>query len=578
MASHYHTVKPQFSENHGDNIALEKDGAQNCFKAEWKFLKSYGYAFSDFPLPEDRMYEAIFHGSGHASIGLTQTDPNHLSDLQQAVKNGQIVLVTDVRFHKRDCTVDIVKKTDSRKMFVFQTKYRESAPQGKSLMPGADVWIVFYLKFGGENMIAEIRDKETRAALRFHRKVDRNIDLQNERLKVSLRSPIPLAYAVLENSLEKRHSVRVKTGHIDDKDKPRLYHIKIGISNSDANSSNSLEFCPNIETKLEKEDCIGEFYVCLSPKGTFHVHKDNRCIFTKMICSEVDINSPVYVWFEIFRIRLEAIETMYCTHDSEAIENPRESVRGITPPYAKVTVNELVRTLKGIDQELEAGKFTVEVQQTLTEATNEVEKYVNFFSLGSSKADKEVYDEKDGYLTPVSKTKSSSSSARLPIEHEDESPDQPSLRTLQRMLIQIEKTAKAHHFERQTSLDQLMIAVETNRTKIEEVQKSFENVSIQKPSPTRIEPGTFQTHLLKTCAQFIQTVEVFPLCDHLLQEDIIHQEQYNNIFDEHRRQRIDASRTLFHHLSKKPYSTKNIEKITQAFIDTKQEYLLPGWQ
>ncbi|XP_062571288.1 uncharacterized protein LOC134233341, partial [Saccostrea cucullata] len=428
------------------------------------------------------MYEAIFHGSGHASIGLTQTDPDHLSDMQQAVRNNQIILVTDVRFHKRDCRVDIVKKTEDRRAFVFQTKYKDSAPQEKTLMPGADVWIVFYLKFG-ENMTAEIIDKDTKAALRFHRKVDRNIDLQNERLKVSLLFPVPLAYAVLEHRLEKRHSVRVKTEHINANEKPRLYHIKIGISNSDANVSNNLEFCPNIVTKLEREICIGEFDICLSPEGTFHVRKDNRCIFTKAISSEMNVDLPVYVWFEIFRIRLEAKETMYCTHDSEPIENPRESVRGITPPYAKVTVNELLRTLKGIDKELETGKFTVEVQQTLTEATNEVEKYVNFFSLGSSKADKEVYDEKDGYITPVSKTKSSSSSGRLPIEHEDESPDQPSLRTLQRMLIQIEKTAKAHFYERQTSLDELMIAVETNRAKIEEVQRSFENVSIQQPSP-----------------------------------------------------------------------------------------------
>ncbi|XP_062605038.1 uncharacterized protein LOC134266839 [Saccostrea cucullata] len=558
MASHYHTLKPHFSENHGDNIALEKDGAQNCFKAEWKFLKSYGHAFSDFPLRDDRMYEANFDGSGHASIGLTQTDPNHLSDLQQAVRNNQIVLVTDVRFHKRKCTVDIVKKAEGRKTFVFQTKYKDSAPQGKNLMPNADVWIVFYLKFG-ENMTAEIRDKETGAALRFHKKIDRNIDLQNERLKVSLRSPFPLAYAVLENSLEENGSIHVKTEHINNEEKPRLYHVKIGISNKNADSANSLEFCPSISTKLERDHCIGDFFICMPTKGKFHVFKDGTCIYTKTISPEVDVNLPVYLSFEIFRLRLQTVEFTHCAHKSDAIQNPEGNVVGDSP---YVRVNELLKTLQGVNQEVGAGKYTVELEKTLTVATTDLEKYVNYFS-------------DDGYLTPLDTPKPKRVSAAEPIEHQDESSEQPSLKTLQMKLIQIEKTAKEHHFERQTSLVELMKALEINRAIVEKIQSSVENISSEDPTPRVSGSSSFQMHLQKTCADFIQNVDVFPLCDYLLQFDIIHKVHFQNLLDESRRQRTEASRTLFNILSKKKYTDEELEKVKCAFLNTKQEHLLP---
>lgn len=111
-------------------------------------------AFSGFSLFDNRRYEVIFSGSGHARIGFTQTDPDHLLDIQQAVKNNQILFLSDVRYHKRQCVVDIMKRVGINGS-IFETKYKNDNPQIKELLTSYDVWAVIYLKFG--DITAEIR-------------------------------------------------------------------------------------------------------------------------------------------------------------------------------------------------------------------------------------------------------------------------------------------------------------------------------------------------------------------------------------------------------------------------------------
>jgi hypothetical protein len=141
-------LKPTFSGIHGKNITRVDNHSQGTETLKWKFSESQGIAFSDLPLIENRKYEAIFTGSGHASIGLTQTDPENLKNISEAKKNNQIVYVTDIRFHKRQCTVDIVKKKDGRSGVVLETRYQDGSTQEKVILHTADVWIVICLKFG----------------------------------------------------------------------------------------------------------------------------------------------------------------------------------------------------------------------------------------------------------------------------------------------------------------------------------------------------------------------------------------------------------------------------------------------
>lgn len=141
--------KPTFSSIFGENIEVELDSARNPWpvKANWKFSKSCGLAFSGFSLKANKIYEVIFSGSGHARMGFTQTDPNYLLDIQQAVTKKQIMLVSDIRLHNRQCVLDIVKKVDANGS-KFEAMYKQDNPKIKEILPSIDVWAVIYLKFG----------------------------------------------------------------------------------------------------------------------------------------------------------------------------------------------------------------------------------------------------------------------------------------------------------------------------------------------------------------------------------------------------------------------------------------------
>lgn len=139
--------KPTFSNIFGENIEVELDSAWNPVKAKWKFSNSCGLAFSGFSLKANKIYEVIFSGSGHARMGFTQTDPNYLLDIQQAVTKNQIMLVSDIRLHNRQCVLNIVKMVDANGS-KFEVMYKQDNPKIKEILPSIDVWEVIYLKFG----------------------------------------------------------------------------------------------------------------------------------------------------------------------------------------------------------------------------------------------------------------------------------------------------------------------------------------------------------------------------------------------------------------------------------------------
>lgn len=87
----------------------------------------------------------------------------------------------------------------------------------------------------------------------------------------------------------------------------------------------------------------------------------------------------------------------------------------------------------------------------------------------------------------------------------------------------------------------------------------------------------FTDHLISNHAYFVANVEAFPLCNHLLQEDLIHEIQYEKVLNEHRQnRRQEANRVLITVLIENEYTQDQLQHIWTAFRNTKQDDLLPN--
>lgn len=158
-----------------------------------------------------------------------------------------------------------------------------------------------------------ITDKENQTTLKFHRKSERNV--KHKDLKISLTSPVPLAYACLENTIGTGESILVKVEHINKDEKPpNSFHLRVGLTNKRPLSNSVLDFSPSLCITIEKDECLGDLFVCISRRGHFHVCKDESCIDTKALPPGMDPKLPMYVCFEIFRVRIELMGTFYCKH------------------------------------------------------------------------------------------------------------------------------------------------------------------------------------------------------------------------------------------------------------------------
>lgn len=351
-------------------------------------------------------------------------------------------------------------------------------------------------KYTDDFIFLLIEDKEKGTTLKFHRNLDRNVKLKD--LKLSLSSPVPFAYACIEKSIYKGQGIYVNVKHIESTEaKPRSFHLGIGISHRKPTSASLLDFAPFLFTRIEKSECLGNLLVCISKRGNFHVCKGNSCIYTKDVPFDGNHNFPLYVWFEIFRVRIELMETLYCNH-SGAVEYPMDLQSPVDSQNA-----DLVKILSDINEKISTEKITPELQKKFS---TELTEYANYVSIERSKS---VY--------------SGNAAGR--------------------------------------NLATSSTAIEFNRDKI--------------IGDRRIDSGVFKSHLRKICADFVAKVNTFPLCDHLLQFEIFHQNQYEAILDEHKLNRQEARRSLFRILVKKEYTPEELKNIWTAFRDTKQESLLP---
>lgn len=160
--------------------------------------------------------------------------------------------------------------------------------------------------------------------MEFHRKSGKNVRRVEKSISLSL--PIPFAYACVENKIEKAQGIPFRVVHIENfGNKPVSFYFNVGISNTKPESSLSLDFTPVVCIRIENDECLGEFFACISRRGYFHVYKGNYCIYTKALIHGVNPKSPLYVCFEIFRVRIKLVDISYCVH-SDTIDDHRGTI------------------------------------------------------------------------------------------------------------------------------------------------------------------------------------------------------------------------------------------------------------
>lgn len=127
-------------------------------------------------------------------------------------------------------------------------------------------------------ILKQEKDKESGTTMEFHRKSGKSVRRVEKSISLSL--PIPFAYACVENKIEKAQGIPFRVVHIENfGNKPASFYFNVGISNTKPESSLSLDFNPVVCIRIENDECLGEFFACISRRGYFHVYKGNYCIY-----------------------------------------------------------------------------------------------------------------------------------------------------------------------------------------------------------------------------------------------------------------------------------------------------------
>lgn len=369
------------------------------------------------------------------------------------------------------------------------------------------------------------------------------MNISNDMLTMNLIYPIPLAFACLENTIEQGNSIKFSVKHTEEEKKPNSFHFCVGVSTKRALTPEFLDFEPFLSDRMEKDNCLGDFTVCVSRDGKLHIHKKESCIYTKSISHLVDLSMPLYVCFEIFRVRVELLETNHCNHVSDAMEHVEGSGENEEFPYADmIEIHDIMQHI------LRTKKVTAEDKNKIQSLTPRMAEYVNHSSIVSRGIERD-----DEYLTPVHRTPVHVT----PVHNEGMS-----------RVIRLMETIRAEVADRMDHLTELMEQVRQIMPIVEKLLKNH-------GQNTNISGRDFQSHLQSTCADFVRGVDTFPLCDYLLQYGIITQAQYDKLREESKRCREEANRDLFSILAKREYNSEEIRCIEKAFENTKQEHLLP---
>lgn len=306
----------------------------------------------------------------------------------------------------------------------------------------------------------------------------------------------------------------------------------IGISNKRPTSSALLEFAPPVYTTIGNDECLGELSVCLSKLGLFHVWKGNSCIFTQLPSSDLDLDFqlPMYVCFEIFHVRIELKNASGCAHVN-AIEN--------IPSIANYI---------SVNQKYNAAMLKIANNQNISQCESKCNKNLiseNLIQVNNkSLKDDLLYDISNPYVGMLNSNVS------------------------QKLLNmnKVEKGVAEKKFDDKIACEKhSKLDIETRLFKTSE--QGLEHLSSE----------LFTDHLISNRAYFLANVEAFPLCNHLLQENVIDEIQYAKILNEHRQnRRQEANRVLITVLIENVYTQEQLQHIWTAFRNTKQDDLLPN--
>lgn len=376
-----------------------------------------------------------------------------------------------------------------------------------------------------------MEDKENGTILKFHEKTGRNI--KQEEHKISLSLPVPFAYACLEDRVEKGYGIRIRVQEIEHTiKKPSTFYLKVGISNIKPRSKITLDFTPAFFTRIENTECLGEFRVCISKQGYFHIYKYDSSIFTQALTPDLNPKLPLYVCFEVFRVSIKLIDISHCVH-SNAFD---DTLLLEDSPYEIV---EMINSIRIVDEDIRTMTMSAEVQKFSDNLTE----YANHISINRRKRD---------FLSTISTD-----------PNEGEKKHTFKINDILIRLEEIEKRILEQHLDRQQNGQKILEAIKVNRDKI--------------IAEIRMNCEVLTNHLQNTFADFIANLEAFPLCDYLLQIGILSQHQYKCIFDEYRENRREANRALFRILVKTEYTLEQLIKLWTAFIESNQESLLPDF-
>lgn len=377
-----------------------------------------------------------------------------------------------------------------------------------------------------------MEDKENGTILKFHEKTGRNI--KQEEHKISLSLPVPFAYACLEDRVEKGYGIRIRVQEIEHTvKKPSTFYLKVGISNIKPRSKLTLDFTPAFFTRIENTECLGEFRVCISKQGYFHIYKYDSSIFTQALTPDLNPELPLYVCFEVFRVSIKLIDISHCVH-SNAFD---DTLLLEDSPYEIV---EMINSIRIVDEDIRTMTMSAEVQKKFSDDLTE---YANHISINRRKRD---------FLSTISTD-----------PNEGEKKHTFKINDILIRLEEIEKRILEQHLDRQQNGQKILEAIKVNRDKI--------------IAEIRMNCEVLTNHLQNTFADFIANLEAFPLCDYLLQIGILSQHQYKCIFDEYRENRREANRALFRILVKTEYTLEQLIKLWTAFIESNQESLLPDF-
>lgn len=147
--------------------------------------------------------------------------------------------------------------------------------------------------------------------------------------------------------------------------KLNLFYLGIGILEKKLKFGLLLDIVFFLFKKLEKDECLGEFFVCIFKKGKFYLCRGDLCIYSKVLFIEMNFELLMYVCFEIFCVQIELMDIFYCEY-LEVVENFGEELKLIENIFFEMmdffyVIFEMFNVIWIVDEDIKLRKMILEV-------------------------------------------------------------------------------------------------------------------------------------------------------------------------------------------------------------------------